>query len=83
MSRPQEGAARAQMEDLYPLSPMQRGMLFHALYEASSPVYFEQVSYQLRGLLNLSAFERAWQQVVDRHPVLRTSFHYKGVDEPL
>ena len=83
MSRPQDRAARAQMEDLYPLSPMQRGMLFHALYEASSPVYFEQVSYQLRGQLNLTAFERAWQQVVDRHPVLRTSFHYKGLDEPL
>nr|QEO74372.1 condensation domain-containing protein [uncultured bacterium] len=71
------------MEDLYPLSPMQRGMLFHALYEADSPVYFEQVSYKLRGQLNLSAFERAWQHVVDRHPVLRTSFHYKGLDEPL
>ena len=83
MSRPQDRPARASMEDLYPLSPMQRGMLFHSLYEADSPVYFEQVSYQLRGQLNLSAFERAWQQAVDRHPVLRTSFHYQGLDEPL
>jgi amino acid adenylation domain-containing protein len=83
MNRSQDKPARAQMEDLYPLSPMQRGMLFHALYQADSPVYFEQVSYQLRGRLNHSAFERAWQQVVERHPVLRTSFHYKGLDEPL
>ena len=83
MSRPQDRPARGQMEDLYPLSPMQRGMLFHALYDADSPVYFEQVSYRLRGRLNLSAFESAWQQVVDRHSALRTSFHYKGLDEPL
>src|SRR5262245_47423719 len=83
MSSPQDRPARGQMEDLYPLSPMQRGMLFHSLYEADSPIYFEQVSYRLKGPLNLSAFTNAWQQVVDRHPVLRTSFHYKGLDEPL
>ena len=83
MSPSQERPARAQMEDLYPLTPMQRGMLFHSLYDETSPVYFEQVSYRLRGPLNLPAFESAWQRVVDRHSVLRTSFHYSGLDEPL
>jgi amino acid adenylation domain-containing protein len=83
MSRPQDRPGRGQIEDLYPLSPMQRGMLFHALYDADAPIYFEQVSYRLRGRLNLPAFENAWQRVVDRHPILRTSFHYVGLDEPL
>ena len=55
MSSPQDKSTRAQMEDLYPLSPMQRGMLFHSLYNAESPVYFEQVSYRLRGQLDRSA----------------------------
>jgi amino acid adenylation domain-containing protein len=83
MSHSQESSPRSQMEDLYPLSPMQRGMLFHALYDPGSPVYFEQVSYRIHGHLDLSAFQRAWQRVVDRHPVLRTSFHSDGLDEPL
>jgi len=55
------------IEDIYPLSPMQQGMLFHSLYESHSGVYFEQTSWMLRGPLDQAAFGRAWQQVIDRH----------------
>jgi len=71
------------IEDIYPLSPMQQGMLFHSLYAPETGVYFEQSSYTLRGDLNIPAFERAWQRVIDRHPVLRTAFVWEGLDEPL
>lgn len=62
------------VEDIYPLAPMQAGMLFHALYSPDSAAYCMQVSCTIRGALDISAFENAWQHVVRRHPVLRTTF---------
>lgn len=69
--------------DIYELSPMQQGMLFHTLYAPNSGMYFEQRSCVLKGKLNLPAFRRAWQYVVDRHPILRTAFHWEEVEKPL
>ncbi len=71
------------IEDIYPLSPMQQGMLFHSLYEGHSGVYFEQTSWTLHGSLDRAAFSRAWQQVIDRHSALRTSFVWEELDEPV
>lgn len=71
------------VEDIYLLSPMQQGMLFHSLYAPQSGVYFEQFVCTLRGELNAATFQRAWQRVVDRHTILRTSFLWEGLDEPL
>jgi amino acid adenylation domain-containing protein len=71
------------IEDIYPLSPMQQGMLFHTLYAPQSGVYFEQLSCTLQGDLDIPAFHRAWQRVVDRHPILRTCFVWEDLDEPL
>ncbi len=71
------------VEDIYPLSPMQQGMLFHSLYAGETGVYFEQTGWTLRGPLDRAAFARAWQQVVDRHSALRTSFVWEELDEPV
>ncbi|WP_460207482.1 amino acid adenylation domain-containing protein [Scytonema sp. NUACC21] len=71
------------VEDIYSLSPMQEGMLFHTLYASNSGVYFEHLNCTLKGNLNVLAFQKAWQQVVERHPVLRTAFIWEGLDEPL
>ena len=71
------------VEDVYPLSPTQEGMLFHTLNAPKSGVYFNQYTCILYGDLNVSAFKKAWQQVVDRHPVLRAAFLWEGLDEPL
>ena len=62
------------VEEFYPLSPMQRGMLFHSLYAPDSGAYVEQTSCVLEGELDTDAFGLAWQKVVDRHPILRTAF---------
>ncbi len=75
--------ATKNVEDFYPLSPMQQGMLFHSLYAPESGVYVEQMSCTLCGGLNVPAFEQAWQQVVDRHSILRTSFVTQGLKEPV
>jgi amino acid adenylation domain-containing protein/non-ribosomal peptide synthase protein (TIGR01720 family) len=71
------------LEDLYPIAPLQRGMLLHGLYAPDSELYLEQLSCVLHGPLETEAFQRAWQRVVDRHPALRTAFAWRGLDEPL
>ncbi len=72
-----------EMEDLYPLSPLQQGMLFHALYAPGSGVYVEQLACRLDGDFDAEAFENACKRLLERHPVLRTSFHWDGLPRPL
>ncbi|MFL9459672.1 non-ribosomal peptide synthase/polyketide synthase [Scytonema tolypothrichoides VB-61278_2] len=71
------------IEDIYPLSPMQQGMLFESLYAPDSGVYFEQVICTLTGNLDVKAFEKAWQQLVARHSILRTGFVWEQLSQPL
>jgi amino acid adenylation domain-containing protein len=71
------------IEDIYKLSPTQQGLLFHTLYNPESGVYCDQYSITLKGNLNILAFEQAWQQLAKRHAVLRTSFHWEDIDEPM
>ncbi|MBY8943659.1 non-ribosomal peptide synthetase, partial [Pseudomonas tolaasii] len=65
--------------DLYPLSPMQQGMLFHTLYEPQAQAYINQLRLDIDGL-DLLTFGRAWQAALDRHDILRSSFHWLGLD---
>jgi len=74
---------RKNVEDLYPLSPLQQGMLFHTLYSPGTGAYLEQYGMNLRGSVDVDAFRAAWQRVVDRHGVLRTGFVWEGVPQPL
>jgi len=71
------------VQDIYELSPMQQGMLFHTLYAPESGIYFEQRHCILDGSLNQQAFVQAWQQVVNRYDVLRSEFHWEETDKPL
>jgi amino acid adenylation domain-containing protein/non-ribosomal peptide synthase protein (TIGR01720 family) len=77
------GERRQNIDDLYPLSPMQQGMLFHSLYAPDSQLYFNQLSSPINGEVNAEHFRRAWQEVVDRHSILRTSFVWSGLRQPL
>jgi amino acid adenylation domain-containing protein/non-ribosomal peptide synthase protein (TIGR01720 family) len=74
--------ARSGIESLYPLSPMQQGMLFHTLYAPDSGMYFEQTSAVLEGV-DVDILESVWRDVVARYAVLRTSFLWRGLREPL
>lgn len=71
------------IEDIYGLTPIQQGLLFEQLAEPRSGVYIEQLRLSFRGTLDEGDFQRAWQLVVDRHPVLRTSFHLRDTEPPL
>jgi amino acid adenylation domain-containing protein len=70
------------IEAIYPLSPLQQGMLFHTLEAPQSGMYFEQMSYTLSGDLHIPAFKQAWQQVIARHSILRTLFIWKNLARP-
>ncbi|NBH06500.1 non-ribosomal peptide synthetase, partial [Amycolatopsis sp. SID8362] len=76
------GDGRA-VEDVYPLTPMQSGMVFHALAQREERVYFQQVAFVLDGVDDPEALARAWQRVVDRTPVLRSRIVWEGVPEPV
>ena len=71
------------IEDVYPLTPLQQGILFHALYAPESGVYVEQLSCTLQGPLDTAAFTAAWQQVIAAHPVFRSSFRWENLDAPV
>ncbi|MBF0377028.1 MAG: amino acid adenylation domain-containing protein, partial [Desulfamplus sp.] len=71
------------IQDIYPLTPMQENMLFSRLYDSDSTAYFEQFSFTLKGDVNLKRFEDTWNIVSQRHDIIRTSFIYKGVPRPL
>ncbi|HTG34807.1 MAG TPA: amino acid adenylation domain-containing protein, partial [Thermoanaerobaculia bacterium] len=70
------------IEDLYPLTPMQEGILFHTLLEPEAAHYFRQWSCVLRGRLDVMALEQAWQEIVDRHTILRTAFVWEEMEAP-
>jgi non-ribosomal peptide synthase protein (TIGR01720 family) len=74
---------RDNLEDIYALSPVQEGMIFQSLYDPAADVYFRQLSFMLRGELDVPAFVSAWQQVLERHAALRTGFFHEGLDAPV
>ena len=63
-----------EIEDVYPLTPMQAGMLFETQLAPGEGVYVGQVSFTLRGTLDRDALRRAWEDIVERHSALRTAF---------
>ncbi|HEY0603571.1 MAG TPA: amino acid adenylation domain-containing protein [Herpetosiphonaceae bacterium] len=71
------------IEDIYPLAPMQRDILSYTLQHPASPAYVLQTSCVLHGALEIQAFKHAWQQALDRHPILRTGFQWQADAEPL
>ncbi|HNM84214.1 MAG TPA: amino acid adenylation domain-containing protein [Mycobacterium sp.] len=72
----------AHVVDTYELSPMQQGMLVHALSSPGAGVDIEQIVITLHERLEIPTFERAMNDVIRRHPVLRTQFRWGDVDEP-
>lgn len=75
--------AAADIEDIYTLSPLQEGMLFHKLLNPDSLAYFNQLDLHLSADLDVAHFKKCWEAIVQAHPVLRTSFYSEGLPAPL
>ncbi len=77
------GVPASAVEDIYPLAPLQEGLLFHAQTAPATTAYVEQTSYRLHGTLDPACFEAAWQALLDRHANLRAAVWTQGVDQPV
>ena len=77
------GLQNAQIQDIYPLSPLQSGMLFQYLYEQTGQAYFLQLDYRIIGDLDSHVFEQTWNHLFQRHDILRTIFLHEQLERPL
>lgn len=55
---------QSEIQDIYPLSFMQEGMLFHSLFDEQSRAYFEQASFTINGRLDLERFQKVWMPLL-------------------
>ena len=69
------------IQDIYPLAPLQEGILFHHLLNADNDAYLKRavLRFQTRPLLD--SFLNALQTVIDRHDILRTAVHWSGLSK--
>ncbi|WP_055108260.1 non-ribosomal peptide synthetase [Paenibacillus ihumii] len=74
--------APTEISKVYPLTPMQEGILFHSLYEQHSQAYFEQLTLTLEGELVPSILEESFNRLIQRHDIFRTLFVWEKVQKP-
>ena len=72
----------AAVEKILGLTPLQKGILFHAMASPASPAYFEQIVCRLDGEVDPERFREALAALSRRHEVLRTAFVTRGQSEP-
>ncbi len=70
------------IQDIYKLSPMQEGILFHAV-SSDSETYFQQCAFDISGKLEIDLLEKCLNEIVERYDILRTVFVYEGLSNPL
>ncbi|MEU3741535.1 amino acid adenylation domain-containing protein [Streptomyces sp. NPDC032198] len=71
-------AAVPGMTDVWPLSPLQEGLLFHATFAEDGPdVYASQRTLALDGPLDVDRLRTSWRTLLARHAVLRAGFHQR------
>ncbi|GAB2578850.1 hypothetical protein GCM10027168_09660 [Streptomyces capparidis] len=70
------------VEDIYPLSPVQEGMLFHTMAAPGQGLYTEVTTFRVAGRLDVAALTAAWQAAIARHPALRTAFVHQRISSP-
>jgi len=71
------------IKDMYRLSPMQEGILFHYFLEPDTAAYFQQFEFKIDGPLAIDLLQKSFDLLVERHDVLRTTFVFEKVKRPL
>uniref|UniRef100_UPI002D2198CD non-ribosomal peptide synthetase n=1 Tax=Streptomyces rimosus TaxID=1927 RepID=UPI002D2198CD len=72
------------LAEVWPLTPLQEGLLFHTLYDEQAPdVYTSQLAVDLHGPLDPEALRAAGQALLERHPALRVAFRHDGLRTPV
>ncbi|WP_319929101.1 non-ribosomal peptide synthetase [Xenorhabdus santafensis] len=73
----------ANIQDIYPLAPLQEGILFHHLLQTQGDIYLLRNLFAFDSQSRLEAFLAALQQVIDRHDILRTAFCWQQLPQPV
>ena len=71
------------IQDIYPLAPLQEGILFHHRMAKERDPYISPVILSFCSAQSVRQFTDALQQVIDRHDILRTSMAWDGLEEPV
>ncbi|MEC9375345.1 MAG: non-ribosomal peptide synthase/polyketide synthase, partial [Pseudomonadota bacterium] len=71
------------IEDIYSLTPLQEGMLFHSEFEDESDAYLTQFATDLVGPMDAAIFEESWKYLIKKYDVLRSSLHWQGLEKPV
>ncbi|MBM0137263.1 non-ribosomal peptide synthetase [Pseudomonas cannabina] len=73
----------ANVQDIYPLAPLQQGILYHHVTATQGDPYVMHVQFAFADRQRLLAFAEAMQTVITRHDILRTSVHWEGLETPV
>ncbi|WP_413004018.1 amino acid adenylation domain-containing protein [Paenibacillus sp. 1P03SA] len=79
----EDTASVGEIENIYSLTPMQKGMWFHSAMDPQTGAYFEQARFTLLGELDVDVFSGSWTELAARHVVLRTNFYGGAGAEPM
>lgn len=71
------------LEEIYPLLPLQEGMLFHQLYEDDSSTFFQQYAFRISGSVDVRLLEESWNALMARHQLLRSAIVQQGGSPPV
>ncbi|WP_281887448.1 non-ribosomal peptide synthetase [Paenibacillus sp. YYML68] len=72
-----------EIENVFDMTPMQKGMLFHSLLNPESSAYFQQATFDLLGNLDVELFHESLNLMVQRHQALRTNLYHGWKGEHL
>ncbi|MEL7146459.1 MAG: condensation domain-containing protein, partial [Bacteroidota bacterium] len=75
--------SRYELEDIYTLSPMQEGLLFHTIRDVDTDHYFNQITYEVFGELNMEVFRSGLNELINRYDILRTIYLSDEVERPI
>lgn len=71
------------LDDLYELTLLQEDVLQRYINSPGEGLFHENLLFRFEGKIDISIFKLSWEKVIARHPILRTSFHYKELNKPI
>ncbi|WP_122315227.1 non-ribosomal peptide synthetase, partial [Pseudomonas cichorii] len=73
----------ANIQDIYPLAPLQEGILYHHMSAEQGDPYLLQAAFAMHSRAQLDSFIAALQSVIDRHDILRTALVWDALEQPV
>ncbi|MCY7538400.1 non-ribosomal peptide synthetase, partial [Bacillus pumilus] len=74
--------SKQKIQKVYPLTPMQEGMLYHAMLDPNSSSYFTQLELEISGEFDHAFFEKSLNELIRTYDILRTAFVYQQLQKP-